>query len=67
MYQIVTVTEIGGYQFFVPTDYYRHAESSSGCSTKRLARTCSGGGETVTLANGDGTWGNYGKRDIDNQ
>ena len=48
MYQIVTVSEIGGYQFFVPTDYYRHAESLSGCLTKRIARTYSGGGETVT-------------------
>jgi hypothetical protein len=41
----------------VPTDNYRLAERSSGWSTKRLARTSSGGGETVTLANGDGTGG----------
>ena len=52
---------------FVPTDHYRHAESLSGWLTKRLARTSSGGGETVTLANRDGTGGNHGKRDIDVQ
>ena len=40
---------------------------SSGCSTKRLARMYSGGGETVTLANRDGAGGDHGKRDIDDQ
>ena len=36
---------------FVPTNHYRHSESLSEWSTKRLARTSSGGGETVTVTN----------------
>ena len=27
MSQIVTVSENGGYRFFVPPDYYKHTES----------------------------------------
>ena len=67
LYQIVTVSENGGYRFFVPPDYYRHTESLVRMYNKEACEDVLQKRWDVTLANGDGTGGDHSKQDIDDQ